>query len=277
MKALGLVESWPVERHAVAVMHHGAVVAESGPRHEVFRWASITKVLTAWATLIAVEEGSLTLDDPIGPGHATVSDLLCHAGGYGFDGPDPVSAPRRTRIYSNTGYEVLAHHVAAVTAMPFDTYLLEAVLAPLEMSDCRLEGSPAKDAVGSLDDLIRLASELSRPSLLHDDTASLATTVKHPELSGIVPAVGRFDPCPWGLGPEIKGLKTPHWTGQRTSARTFGHFGGSGTFMWIDPVNDVVCLALTDREMTSWGMQYWPDFADAVIDELVGHSQPSTR
>jgi CubicO group peptidase (beta-lactamase class C family) len=271
MEALGLFRAWPAQRRAVAVLHHGDVVAVEGDVDHVFRWASITKLLTAWATHIAIEEGSITLDDPVGQPGCTVRHLLSHAGGYGFDGPDPISAPQRTRIYSNTGYEILADHVAAATHMPFATYVLEAVLAPLDMLQCRLDGSPAKDAVGTLNDLIRLASELNRPRLIHDATAELGTTVTFPELSGIVPAVGRFDPCPWGLGPEIKGAKHPHWTGTRTTAATFGHFGGSGTFVWVDPVADVACAVLTDRDMASWGMQYWPVFADAVVDELTGH------
>jgi CubicO group peptidase (beta-lactamase class C family) len=270
VQALDLARSWPVDHVAVAVLRDGEVVGTHGDHQHLFRWASVTKLLTAWATHIAIEEGSLTLDDPVGQPDCTVRDLLCHAGGYGFDGDAPVSAPRRTRIYSNTGYELLAHHVAAVTEMPFATYLTEAVLAPLEMRHARLDGSPAKDAVGTLDDAIRLAVELSQPSLVHHHTAELACTVAYPDLSGVVPAVGRFDPCPWGLGPEIKGAKTPHWTGTRTSGATFGHFGGSGTFLWVDPVADVACVALTDRDMVSWGMQHWPTFADAVIDELAG-------
>jgi CubicO group peptidase (beta-lactamase class C family) len=270
MKALGLTRSWPVGRLAVAVLQGGRVVAVEGDVDHTFTWASITKLLTAWATHIAIEEGSVTLDDPVGQPECRVRDLLCHAGGYGFDGTQPVSAPRRTRIYSNTGYEIMADHVARTAGMAFTQYLTEAVLAPLELSGCRLEGSPAKDAVGTLRDLVGVATELSRPSLLHDDTVASATQVTYPELSGIVPGVGRFDPCPWGLGPELKGTKSPHWTGARTSESTFGHFGGSGTFLWVDPVADVACVALTDRAMPSWGMQYWPPFADAVIDELSG-------
>lgn len=268
MRALDAVDTWPVPHAAVAVLSEGQVVGLRGDTDLVFRWASVTKLLTAWATLIAVEERVVDLDEPVGQLDCTVRHLLCHAGGYGFEGAQPISSPGRTRIYSNAGYELLAEHVASVTAMPFAAYLIEAVLAPLDMGRCRLEGSPAKDAVGTLHDLIALAQELGRPRLLHDTTVHEATRVVFPELSGIVPAVGRFDPCPWGLGPEIKGEKSPHWTGSLTSASTFGHFGGAGTFVWVDPEADVICVALTDRDMVSWGMQYWPAFADQVIAEL---------
>lgn len=270
MRALGTSRAWPVEHGAVAVLHGGALVARDGSLEQRFAWASITKLLTAWATLIAVEEGATTLDDPVGADDCTLRHLLAHAGGYGFDSPGPVSAPGRSRMYSNTGYEVLAEHVAMVTGMPFETYLVEAVLAPLDMTHCRLEGSPAKGAVGTLDDLVAFARELVHPALVHEDTAALATSVAFADLSGIVPAVGRFTPCPWGLGPEIKGSKTPHWTGTLTSASTYGHFGGSGTFVWIDPQIEVACLALTDRPMPEWGMAHWPGFSDQVVAELLG-------
>jgi CubicO group peptidase (beta-lactamase class C family) len=89
-----------------------------------------------------------------------------------------------------------------------------------------------------------------------------------PDLAGVVPGIGSFDPCPWGLGVEIRGHKTPHWTGTRNSSSTFGHFGGIGTFMWVDPVADVACVMITEREFDEWGMEHWPTFNDAVLSCL---------
>ena len=42
-------------------------------------------------------------------------------------------------------------------------------------------------------------------------------------------------PNDWGLGFEISDDKSPHWTGSANSGRTYGHFGQSGTFIWVDP------------------------------------------
>jgi CubicO group peptidase (beta-lactamase class C family) len=58
--------------------------------------------------------------------------------------------------------------------------------------------------------------------------------------------------------------------GTRTSARTFGHFGGTGTFLWVDPEAGVVCAALTTRNFGDWAKEAWPRFADAVLAELGG-------
>ena len=84
----------------------------------------------------------------------------------------------------------------------------------------------------------------------------------------ILPGIGSFDPCPWGLGVEIRGHKTPHWTGTRNSSSTFGHFGGIGTFMWVDPVADVACIMIAEREFDEWGMENWPVFNDTVLSCL---------
>jgi CubicO group peptidase (beta-lactamase class C family) len=82
----------------------------------------------------------------------------------------------------------------------------------------------------------------------------------------VLPGVGSFDPLDWGLGFEIRDAKRPHWTGSRNSAATFGHFGGPGTFIWVDPAIDRALVCLTDREFGPWALESWPAFSDAVID-----------
>ncbi len=82
--------------------------------------------------------------------------------------------------------------------------------------------------------------------------------MQFPGLSGVVPDLGRFDPNDWGLGFELRDGKSPHWTGTRNSARTFGHFGGSGTFLWIDPEAGLACCCLTDLEFGPWAKEAWP-------------------
>src|SRR5206468_3839154 len=77
--------------------------------------------------------------------------------------------------------------------------------------------------------------ELQRPRLVALETLAEATEVQFPGLVGVLPDIGRMDPNDWGLGFELRDAKQPHWTGSRNSPRTFGHFGGSGTFFWVDP------------------------------------------
>lgn len=262
---LDQVDDWPVERVGVAVVGPEGVLDQHGATGEVLRIASVSKLLTAWAVLVAVEERSVALDDAAGPPGATVRHLLAHAAGYPFEGAEPIAAPGRTRIYSNTGYEVLAAHVEAATEIAFTTYVTEAVLEPLGMNATDVGGSPAMGYRSTVEDLARFARELLRPTVIGPETFALATSVAFADLGGILPGVGRFSPNPWGLGPEIRGVKQPHWTGSTNSPATFGHFGGSGTFLWVDPSIDLACVMLADRAFDEWGLACWPPLSDAVI------------
>ncbi len=40
---------------------------------------------------------------------------------------------------------------------------------------------------------------------------------------------------PWGLGPELRGHKFPHWVSSTYSPQSFGHSGASGMLVWHDP------------------------------------------
>jgi CubicO group peptidase (beta-lactamase class C family) len=260
----GLVAGWPPNNVAVAVVTSAATITY-GDIDRDYRVASVSKLLTAYAALVAVEEGTTSLDTPVGQDGCTLEHLLTHAGGYPFEGTQPVNAAGRKRIYSNTGYDMIAAHIEARSTIPFARYLRESVCEPLGMTRTLLAGSAAKDVHSTVRDLTAFVSEMRRPTLLSQTTWLDATTPHFAELEGIVPGVGRFSPCWWGLGPELKGQKHPHWLGERNSASTFGHFGGAGTFAWVDPVADVGCVMLSDLGFDEWGLTYWPTFNDAIV------------
>jgi len=273
-RALEGVARWPVGSVAAGVVRRtpdGVVeVAErSGDLGAPFAWASVTKLLVALAVLVAVEEGTLALDDPAGPPGSTIRHLLAHASGLGPDAEAPLSAPGRRRIYSNIGYEVLAQHVAHASGMAFSDYLRTGVVLPLAMTGTELRPgtSPASGGRGPVRDLLALAAELLAPRLVSPATLAEATSVAFPGLAGVLPGFGRFDPCDWGLGFEIRDAKAPHWTGTRNSPGTFGHFGQSGSFVWVDPVAQVACAALCDRDFGPWAHSAWPALADAVLED----------
>ncbi len=229
----------------------------------------MTKLVTALAVLVAVEEGTMDLDEPAGPPGSTVRHLLAHASGLGPESRSALSAPGTRRIYSNAGYEWLAELLAEHSGMAFWSYVGDGVLGPLGLSGTvRLDGgSPASGLAGPLCDLLGLAAELAAPTLISAATHELATSVAFPGLAGVLPGFGRFDPCDWGLGVEIRGAKDPHWTGRHNSPATFGHFGQSGSFVWIDPVAGLACAGLADRPFGPWAAEAWPQLADAVLAE----------
>lgn len=266
--ALALVSDWPVDNAAAAVVDPSGVVATVGDTAHVYRLASVSKMLTAWAVLIAVEEGIVALDDAVGPPGSTLRHLLAHASGLPFDGDSPIAPPATRRIYSNRDIELAAAHVASAADMTAAQYITEAVLQPLDMKSTDVRDSPAHGIWSCVDDMARFAGELLRPRLLAPETALEAVTPQWPHLAGVVPGIGRFDPCPWGLGPEIRGDKWPHWTGRRNSPDTFGHFGGSGTFCWVDPEAQVALVALTDRDFDEWAadaLRLWSELSDAAL------------
>lgn len=271
MDSLRTVQRWPVDTVAVAVVDaSGAVVGSHGPQDRPFRLASVTKLLSAYAVLLAVQEGAVEWHQPAGPPGATVRHLLAHASGLAFD-TQRVSAPPGTkRIYCNAGFMVLADAVASSCGIRFADYLADGVFQPLGMSSSRLAGSAAAGAVSTCADLARFAAELQAPTLLAPQILAEATRVAYPGLDGVVPGYGMQRPNDWGLGFELRDHKSPHWTGSRNSPATFGHFGRSGTFLWVDPVAGAACIALTDRDFGPWARDAWPPFSDTVLAELTG-------
>ena len=265
MGALDGIDAWPVRTAAAGVTTADGSVDLHGPVAAPFALASVTKPLTALALLVAVEEGTVDLDEAAGPPGATVRHLLAHASGLAADGPEVLAPPGARRIYSNAGFELLGALVAERAAMPFATYLDEAVLQPLGMAATRLDGSPAHGATGTVADLLRLGRELLAPTLVAAATLAEARATAFPGLAGVLPGFGRQEPNDWGLGFERRGAKSPHWTGRDNSPSTFGHFGRSGSFLWVDPDAGLACASLSDRDFGPWAAEAWPVLADAVL------------
>jgi CubicO group peptidase (beta-lactamase class C family) len=263
--ALAQVTGWPAPNAAVAVTtaeHEVGVVGDVERRHP---WASVTKLVTALCVLRFTETGDISLDEPAGPPGSTVRHLLAHASGLGPDGGVILAAPGRRRIYTNAGFDLLGALFAERCGMSFAACATEAVFAPLGMTDTAIEGTPSAGAAGPLADLARLARELLAPTLVAPETLSAAVTVAFPGLDGVLPGFGRHNPNDWGLGFEVRDHKAPHWTGHTNSPATFGHFGQSGSFVWIDPALQLGCAALAGVPFGTWAAQAWPALSDDVV------------
>ncbi|MFO7164175.1 MAG: serine hydrolase domain-containing protein [Mycolicibacterium hassiacum] len=271
MSALDVIADWPVTNAAAAVIGPSGVLAEYGDARRRFALASVTKPLAARAALIAVEEGAVELDTPAGPPGATVRHLLAHTAGYSMQEATTVARPGRRRVYSNYGFAVLAQTIEQATGIEFTRYLTEAVFDPLGMADTTLDGGAAAagyGAVSTVADLARFAGDLLRPVTVSAQLHAEATSVQFPGLDGVLPGFGVQRPNDWGLGFEIRDAKSPHWTGSANSPATYGHFGQSGTFLWVDPVADLALVVLTDRAFGDWVYAPWPALADEVLREF---------
>lgn len=266
MEALRAIDGWGAATAAAGVASADGVVATHGARDAELPWASITKLLTGLAFLVALEEGTVDLDEPAGPPGATLRHLLAHASGLPVDGAQPIAEPGRRRVYSNTGIELAATLLAERAEMSFADYFAAAVTGPLGLTG-RLAGSPAHGYRGPLGDLLALGRELLEPTLVAAETLTEAASVQFPGLTGVLPGFGRMEPNDWGLTFELRDGKCPHWTGAGNSPRTFGHFGRSGTFLWVDPDADLALACLTDLEFGGWAIEAWPRLSDAVLAE----------
>ena len=271
MSALDAVTDWPVTSVSAAVVGPSGVLASHGDTGRRFALASVTKPLVARAAQIAIEEGVIELDTEAGPAGSTVRHLLAHATGYSMNSPELMAEPGKRRVYSNYGFRVLAETVQAASGIEFGRYLAEAVFDPLGMADTSLEGGAEAAGFGvtsTAADLAVFAGDLLRPLTVSEQMHSKAIGVQFSGLAGVLPGFGVQRPNDWGLGFEIRDAKSPHWTGSANSGRTYGHFGQSGTFLWVDPVADVALVVLTDRNFGDWAYPLWPALSDEVLREF---------
>lgn len=264
--ALRTIDEWGARTAAAGVTSAAAEIGVHGPRDVVLHWASVTKLLTGIALLVAFEEGTVSLDEPAGPPGSTLRHVLSHASGLAPEEGPPLMPPGRRRIYSNYGIELAAAFVAERSGIPFADYFRASVVEPLALTG-ELHGSPAWGYRGPLDDLLKLGRELLAPTLVAPETLDEATSVQFPGLAGVLPGFGRMEPNDWGLTFELRDHKSPHWTSPSNSPRTFGHFGAAGTFLWVDPELGVACALLTDKEFGEWAVDAWPRFNESIVGE----------
>lgn len=274
MSALDDMGAWPVPMASAAVVGPSGVLCTYGDITREYRLASVTKPLVARAAQVAIEEGAVELDTPAGPPGSRVRHLLAHASGLAVQSAEVVAEPGTKRVYSSYGFQVLAETVEQHSGIEFGRYLSEAVFEPLGMGSSRLDGGAATagfGAVSSVADLAAFAADLLVPRTVSTGLHTEATSVQFPGLAGILPGYGVQRPNDWGLGFEIRAHKSPHWTGSANSPATYGHFGQSGTFIWVDPVRALALIVLTGRDFGDWAKPLWPAISDEVMREFGGH------
>ncbi len=270
--ALDIVATWPVEHAAAGWRTNSGDGAKTGPVTQLFELASVTKILVAYGTLVAIEERTVSLDTPLGPQGSTVRHVLAHASGLGFERSEPARGPSQRRIYSNAGFELLGELIAESSGIDIHTYITEAVFEPLGMLNTKFYGSAAYGARSTVDDLLLFVDELLNPTLISLETLDLAVTPHFIELEGILPGYGQQSPNTWGLGFEIRSNKSPHWSASTNSVATFGHFGRAGSLLWVDPIKRVGFVSLADKDFGPWAKEAWPVVSERVLSEATENS-----
>ncbi len=253
---------WPGEFAAAVLALEGGIpvtVASVGDLDVVRPWASVSKLAVALAVGVEVDWGLHDYAEPAGPPGSTLAHLLSHSSGLALEEDGPRRGVGERRVYSNAGIDRAVTHIVG-EAGDAREWLASRVFRPLGMSRTDLEDRPAAGVWGSTRDLTTLATAWLRSDGLALRTRDRIVTPFLPALDGIVPGFGSFRPCPWGLGPEVRGGKE-HWMGQWPPT-SFGHFGQSGALLLADVAAQVAVVATSDVPFGPWAVRRWPAWVD---------------
>lgn len=241
-----------------------------GDQDRVYPWMSVTKLVTSRTILGAVENGVLDLGEPLqqlpgvnAPCLVNVADLLTHRSGLDREKREFTRAPHSRRVYSNSGYEILSELLSQRSGIPFPTWVDEMIFSPLGIKR-ELRGSAAWGMQGSLRELLAFAYEAACPRFLSQKLFSTWSGSDGMQLPGVVPGYGFYRDNAWGLGCEVRAAKDPHWTLPGSSEQTYGHFGQSGSFLWIDPASLLGAVFLGQKPFGALHKQLWPKLNHAL-------------
>jgi CubicO group peptidase (beta-lactamase class C family) len=258
-----LDDDWPGSpAYVVLRMDGGTIerVAEHGDLDAVRPWASISKLVVAMAFGVEMDWDLHSYTEMVGPQGANFANLLSHSSGLGLEETDPVVAIATKRIYSNYGVELAVSRL--VGENPASEWMSDRVFAPLGMGTTSLVDRPSAGVSGSTNDLATFALAWMRSDLLAPATRDRLIRPYLPDLPGIVPGFGRFTPCPWGMGPEVRGTKE-HWMGDWPS-RSFGHFGQSGSLLLVNVDEAIAVVATSTEPFGAWAVSLWPQWTSAA-------------
>lgn len=202
--------------------------------------------------------------------------------------------------YSNVGYGLLALTVEAATGRPFAEALRDTVLAPLGIEGYLGDEPPRAPALladvrgssagterepfnsrfyrslalpwaglvtSAAGALAIVRAFLGEPAgFLSPALRQAATADQTGGLSGGFIAPLRWSPCPWGLGPEVRGAKRPHWVPESAGPESFGHSGASGALAWAAPSSGIAWCILGARSADSgWLLRRSGAISEAIL------------
>ncbi len=180
-------------------------------------------------------------------------------------------APGATSTYSDLGFMLLEEVVRRVTSRDLPAFASEAIFAPLGMLDT---GFLPSDELRQRAAWTELVDGVWRVGVVHDPRAYLLGGVAgHAGLfstaddlalyarailgrgavdgkrilspSTVASMIAPYD-VPGGIRTLGWGVQSP-WRGEGFSPIAIGHFGFTGTALWIDPDKDLFVLVLTNR------------------------------
>lgn len=263
MSANSLTDGWPGAPAVVLLsLKDGLVkrIAEAGDLDEVRPWASISKMAVSLAFGVESDWELNRFDMPLGPPGSTLANLLSHSSGLGLEEGDPVVPVATQRIYSNYGIDLAVDSILGDNTA--DSWLQQRIFQPFGMNSTKLVDRPSSGVVGSTNDLVKFAVAWLRPDAVAKETRNRLIKPYAPQLNGFVPGFGKFSPCPWGLGPEVRGDKQ-HWMGDWPPA-SFGHFGKSGALLLLNADEQIALVVTSTEPFAGWATKLWPTWTSAM-------------
>lgn len=257
MDASALLGQWA---SAAAVVRTSSFDEPSvGDSDQVFPWASVSKLAVAAVTGTYVQRGEIRFDDQLGPEGSTVAHVLSHSSGLGPSHDSLGARVGAKRIYSTYGYELLVERCGGIDRFVSDCQSI------FGLTSVASDGSAAGGLNGNLTDLKLLVRAWMGNGPLDAQTLVTMTSVFLPDIDGVVPGFGSFQPCPWALGPQVKGSHH-HWMGSNWPSRAFGHFGQSGSIVLIDRDLEFAVVALSSRPFGPWAAAAWSEWTSRVYE-----------
>lgn len=210
---------------------------------------------------------------------------------------EPIAPPGTVVRYSNVGPGLLAILIERLTGRPYPAALSDLVLEPLGIEGYVGDEPPRPPAwiAGDLGDhtgteldpsnsafsrrlampwsglVTTAAGALALVRAFGDPSgflsAGLSAEATSDQTGGLAGTMIFLDwpRCSWGLGPEVRGEKAPHWTPAGASPGSFGHVGANGCVAWNDPAAGVAWAMSGARFMVDW-WEEWPAIGAAILD-----------
>jgi beta-lactamase class C len=211
----------------------------------------------------------------------------------------PVAAPGSLVQYGNHGYGLIAVMIERISGLPFAAALQDLVLGPLRiegylgvepprapalLADVRGNDPPELAAFNSafyrslalpwaglvttaVGALVLVRAFAGRPAgFVSPDLLADACSSQTDGLAGGAVAPLWYPACPWGVGPDIRGQKQPHWSPSNAAPESFGHAGASGCIVWHDPASDLSYAIFGARTAANgWILRHSPALGAALI------------
>lgn len=251
--------------------------------------ASASKWLTAATLMTLVDEGRVSLDDPVSnflpqfagvSGSATVRQLLSHTSGMAqadciwvqtstlaecvdrIARTRPTTSPGTIFAYGNTSYSVAGRIIEVVTGESFEQAFEQRIARPLGMDSTRFDGSagrrtgnpvPAASASSSLQDYGRFMAMIAADGVIDGRRVLSSESVREMERDQVGPLTNSDDAAVRTTGIATYGLGV--WRDVTTTSDAGVISSGNGAFgfyPWIDRARNAYGVLLVyDTEHSS--------------------------